>query len=281
MWISQPTAQKQPAAGADGGGCGNGGGSSGTCWTAPAPAPCALVGARSDASMMSSGSYQPTEFALMMACDNLQACGQPRAATPGAPRRGPLHRLASGPDAAPGAGGDGGARSGRHGRVAAQEGQLRARRASPYRASRHADDRAPAKRAGGPGPSAFAASPIAAAPPADDSAAPMDCGAAAGAARARSPGGNSDSDSSDSGGSDGASSAASSDGACELGGAPGWFRRCRGCGWLTAYERALRREEVPFCKRCEAAYEGADPDKRAALVDSLLHVHAAWSAAGL
>lgn len=30
----------------------------------------------------------------------------------------------------------------------------------------------------------------------------------------------------------------------------GWFRKCRGCGWLTAHERAISDDDVPFCKRC-------------------------------
>ncbi|KIY96744.1 hypothetical protein MNEG_11218 [Monoraphidium neglectum] len=61
----------------------------------------------------------------------------------------------------------------------------------------------------------------------------------------------------------------------------GWFRKCRGCGGLTAHERAIGDADVPFCKRCQAAFHAAGPQLRYRMVETLVYVHNAWLEAGL
>ncbi|KAI8462617.1 MAG: hypothetical protein J3K34DRAFT_527618 [Monoraphidium minutum] len=63
--------------------------------------------------------------------------------------------------------------------------------------------------------------------------------------------------------------------------ADGWFRKCRGCGWQTAHERAIGQVDVPFCKRCDATFLTSCPSMRYRMVEILLYVHEAWTDAGL
>lgn len=62
----------------------------------------------------------------------------------------------------------------------------------------------------------------------------------------------------------------------------GWFRKCRGCGTMTARELAALSTQIPFCARCQARTEEMTARKEdGELWASLLYVHNAWSAAGV
>ncbi|GBF88911.1 hypothetical protein Rsub_01410 [Raphidocelis subcapitata] len=64
--------------------------------------------------------------------------------------------------------------------------------------------------------------------------------------------------------------------------AVGWFRKCRGCGAMTARELAALSTQIPFCARCQARTEEmAARQEDGELWASLLYVHNAWSAAGV
>jgi len=63
--------------------------------------------------------------------------------------------------------------------------------------------------------------------------------------------------------------------------ADGWYRKCRGCGAMTAYEKAIDGVEMPICRRCQVTLQVAEVGARLHMHETLVYVHSAWSNAGL